>query len=70
MGVESNRVICDIVSILPSSGVCVVGMYETVQPRNLGGPSCSFRGNYMQNKKSYNNGNWEVRCAHSTVEVG
>ncbi len=35
-GVESNRVLCDMVSIAPSSGVCVVGMYKTVEPKEPG----------------------------------
>ena len=69
-GVEGNRVICVIVSVLPSSGVCVVGMYEIVQSRNLGDPSCSRKGSYKQSRRSCNDGDWEVRCVHSTEEVG
>lgn len=40
--VESNRMLCYIVSIVSSGGVCVVGMYEIVKPRNLGNPSRSY----------------------------
>jgi hypothetical protein len=68
--VESNRMLCYIVSIVSSGGVCVVGMYEIVKPRNLGNPSRSYNlGSYMQSTASSNKGSWEVRCAHSTEEV-
>lgn len=69
-GVEGNREVYVIVSISSSSGVCVVGMYEIVQPRNLGDPSYPREGSCQQSRRSCNDGNWEVRCVHSTKEVG
>lgn len=68
--VESNRGLCVLVSIISFSGVCVVGMYEIVQPRNLGGPCYSNRGSYSRGKRSGSKGDREVRCAHSIEEVG
>ena len=38
---ESNIERIVMVRFLCSSGVCVVGMHENVQPRNLGGPALS-----------------------------
>ena len=69
-GVEGNREVYVIVSISSSSGVCVVGMHEIVQSRNLGDPSCSREGSCKQSGRSCNDGSWEVRCVHSTEEVG
>jgi hypothetical protein len=70
-GVESNRGLCVLVSIISFSGVCVVGMYEIVQPRNLGGPCYSYYiGSYLRGKRSDNESSREVRCAHSIAEVG
>lgn len=41
---ESNTVLSVSMRVILPSGVCVVGMYEIVQPRNLGGPICSRKG--------------------------
>lgn len=54
-----------------SSGVCVVGMLENVQPRNLGDPAVSPSGG-RPNRNSLQGlaEEWrEVRWFHSTVEV-
>ena len=40
---ESKTEVAILVRLSSSSGVCVVGMYENVQSRNLGGPSSSER---------------------------
>ena len=54
-----------------SSGVCVVGMLENVQPRNLGDPAFSpprgrpFRNSMQGLVEEW----WEVRWSHSTGEV-
>ena len=69
--VESNRILSDKVSLISSRGVCVVGMHKIVQPRNLGDPHHSCKGNYHQNiVLRGNDDDGEVRCAHSTEEVG
>ena len=54
-----------------SSGVCVVGMLENVQPRNLGDPAVSpSRGRPVRNSTQGPADEWrEVRWSHSTVEV-
>lgn len=68
--VESNRILNVMVSLMSSSGVCV-GMHKTVQPRNLGDPNHSCKGNWYQDTMlRYSDDDWEVRCAHSTEEVG
>ena len=68
--VESNKVLSVKVSLMPSSGVCVVSMHETVQSRNLGGPKYSCKGNFHQSKlRRESDDVWGVRCAHSTEEV-
>ena len=71
--VESNRVLCVIVSINNllagyASSACMKllnrGTWEI--------PVASFknlRGSYMQSTASNNEGNWEVRCIRSTEEV-
>lgn len=38
---ENNMSLTVLVRLANSSGVCVVGMYENVRSRNLGGPSLS-----------------------------
>ena len=48
-GVEGEREMCDIVSASSSGGVCVIGMYEIVQLRNLGDPYDSYKGNKTNN---------------------
>ncbi len=47
---ESNMVISVSMRILLPSGVCVVGMYESVQSRNLGGPIHSTCGKYIRSR--------------------
>ena len=67
---ESNSVLDANVSLIHSSGVCVVGMHENTQPRNLGDPECPLRGNYIQScLQEYNDGNQEVRWLHTTEEA-
>lgn len=58
---------------LYSSGVCVVGMHENVQPRNLGGPALS----QLDVGRAVRNGlqaqfdtEQEVGLLHSTGETG
>jgi hypothetical protein len=67
---ESNSALSANVSLMHSSGVCVVGMYENTQPRNLGDPDCSLRGNYIQSYlREYNDDDQEVRWLHITEEA-
>lgn len=40
---ESNRTLIDFARLMLSSGVCVVGMYENTQSRNLGDPIHSVK---------------------------
>ena len=49
---ESNIEKAIMVRLLNSSGVCVVGMHENIQLRNLGGPAYSNRdvSNIAQNR--------------------
>lgn len=67
---ESNSVLNANVRLILSSGVCVVGMHENTQQRNLGDPICSLRGRSMRNNlQVYFDSRWEVRWLHSTEEV-
>lgn len=67
---ESNSALSVNVSLMQFSGVCVVGMHEMTQPRNLGAPICSLQGrNIRNNLPVYFDGRWEVRWFHSTEEV-
>ena len=67
---ESKRVVINTVRVLLSSGVCVVGMYENTQSRNLGGPIRSVQGRNIRSRlQEYFDGEWEVRWLHSTEEV-
>jgi hypothetical protein len=57
--------------VLRSSGVCVVGMLENVQPRNLGDPAASLKGSLYRNRlQGRGDGQQEVGLLHSTEEVG
>jgi hypothetical protein len=67
--VESNNAIDEKASQSQSGGVCDAGMYETAQPRNLGGPECSIKGRDMQIKIAHFDGVQEVRLVHSTEEA-
>lgn len=40
---ESNKLLIDNARLILSSGVCVVGMYENTQSRNLGDPIHSIK---------------------------
>ena len=67
---EDNRVLIANARLILSGGVCVIGMYENIQSRNLGGPMCSGNGNYYQSRlQGSSDGIWEVRWSHSTEEV-
>ena len=67
--VEDNIVVSTKASLLQPGGVCGAGMHETAQPRNLGDPDCSCKGNYEQRIRAHNDGNQEVRLLHSTGET-
>lgn len=67
---ESNSALNANVSLVQSSGVCVVSMYENTQPRNLGDPEYSLRGKYIQRSLlEYIDDNQEVRWLHSTEDA-
>lgn len=69
---EDNTKLTAMVRLASSSGVCVVGMYETVQPRNLGDPSLSKRniGRQERNGKQVPvQVKMEVGLSHSIEEV-
>gem|GEM_PF-4356987 len=73
--VEDNTEIVVLVRLSCSNGVCVVGMYENVQLRNLGDPFSSMlftsHGKYWRNRSQANiKGSKEVRLLHSTEEIG
>ncbi len=54
-----------------SGGVCVVGMLENVQPRNLGDPATSQAGRLYRNRlQGRANGLQEVGLLHTTEEMG
>ena len=58
---------------LNSSGVCVVGMHENIQPRNLGGPAFSNKevSNSARNRLQVHcDEKQEVGLLHSTEEAG
>jgi len=67
---ESTTALTAMVRLMHFSGVCVVGMHENAQPRNLGGPIYSCKGINMRNgmQVCYED-RWEVRWLHSTEEV-
>ena len=70
---ESNVENANMVKRLNSSGVCVVGMHENIQLRNLGGPAFSNKdvSNNAQNRlQVYCDERQEVGLLHSTEEVG
>ena len=48
--VEGNSEESDMASSPNPGGVCVVGMYENVCQRNLGGPESSFTGKRERNR--------------------
>lgn len=67
---EGNKVLIAKARLLLSGGVCVVGMYENTQSRNLGGPIYSCKGKYIRNRlQEYIENKWEVRWLHSTEEA-
>ena len=67
---ESNSTVTDSARLLSFGGVCVVGMYEKTQPRNLGGPAHSIQGRYNRNRlQGYTNDEQEVRWLHITEEA-
>lgn len=69
---EDNMDLTTLVRLISSSGVCVVGMCEIVQSRNLGDPSFSKRniGRQMRNGlQAFDEGKMEVGLLHSIVEV-
>jgi hypothetical protein len=67
---ESNSALSANVSLMLSSGVCVVGMYENTQPRNLGDPDHSQLGKFIQScLREYADDEQEVRWLHSTEEA-
>ena len=70
---ESNMRKIDKVRLPHSSGVCVVGMQENVQPRNLGGPAPSQAalGKVVRNSLQVQlDTEQEVGLLHSTVDIG
>ncbi len=67
--VEDNTVVSIKASLLQPGGVCDAGMHETAQPRNLGDPDCSCKGNYKRRVRVYSEGYQEVRLLHSTEEA-
>lgn len=67
---ESNSALNANVSLMLSSGVCVVGMYENTQPRNLGDPDHSLLGKLIQScLREYADDEQEVRWFHITEEA-
>jgi len=69
---ESETEIAELVRLSSSSGVCVVGMYKSVQLRNLGDPSSSKRniGKIMRiGMQALIEERMEVRLLHSIEEV-
>jgi len=69
---EDNINLTILVRLTSSSGVCVVGMYETVRPRNLGDPSLSKRniGRQVRNGlQVLDEVKMEVGLLHSIEEV-
>lgn len=67
---ESNSALNTIVRLMHSSGVCVVGMHENTQPRNLGDPAHSPLGKHNQScLQDDADGEQEVRWLHSTEEA-
>jgi len=69
---EDNMKLTAMVRLISSSGVCVVGMYEIVQSRNLGGPSLSKRniGRQMRNGlQAFDEVKMEVGPSHIIDEV-
>ena len=67
---EGNMRVPDRVRVLSPSGVCVAGMLENVQSRNLGDPDSSLRGSLCRNRlQGRGNGCQEVGSLHSTWEM-
>jgi hypothetical protein len=67
--VEGNNAIDEMARQLQSGRVCDAGMYEIVQPRNLGDPEYSLRGKNKRRKIAYFDGIQEVRLVHITEEA-
>ena len=68
---EGNMGVSDMARRTYSGGVCVAGMYENVQPRNLGGPVPSRDGRCTRNSlQGCADEGQEVRLFHSTEEAG
>ena len=69
---EDNTKLTTMVRLVSSSGVCVVGMYEIVQLRNLGGPSLSKRSIGRQGRNGRqvpDQVKMEIGLSHSIEEV-
>lgn len=67
---ESIRAVTVNVRWLPFRGVCVVGMYEKTQPRNLGDPAYSLTGKHTRNRlQGCVDSKQEVRWLHSVRRV-
>ena len=68
---EGNNDMSTLARTWRSSGVCVAGMLEKVQPRNLGDPAIPQRGRLNRNRmQGRADGSQEVGLLHTTEEVG